>query len=202
MDTRSLSLRVIAGVLSSLQAFAASGYASGFPIDGQHSTITVRVFKSGLFRAFADNHVVQAPVAEGAVDDSATPHVELVVDATRMRVLDPNLSPKDRDDVQARLLGPDVLDTSRFPQIRFRSVAVNPLERDQWLVRGDLELHGQIHQVSIRVVRKNGHYKGSTPLRQTEFGITPISIAGGTVKVKDEVTIEFDIVTTEGKPSS
>jgi hypothetical protein len=32
-------------------------------------------------------------------------------------------------------------------------------------------------------------------LRQSDFGILPISIAGGTVKVKDEVTIEFDIVT-------
>ena len=34
---------------------------------------------------------------------------------------------------------------------------------------------------------------GSTSLKQTDFGITPISIAGGTVKVKDEVRIEFDV---------
>jgi YceI-like protein len=197
MDARSLSVPVVAGVLSLFQAFAASGSAKGQPIDSQSSTITVRVFKSGLFRAFADNHVVQAPVAEGSVEDSATPHVELVVDASQMRVLDPNLSPKDRDDVQARLLGPEVLDTNRFAQIRFRSIAVKPLEKDRWLVRGDLELHGQIHPISIRVARENGHYKGSTPLRQTEFGITPISIAGGTVRVKDEVTVEFDIVTAD-----
>jgi hypothetical protein len=189
-------LPVLAGVLSLFLAFATSGSAEGRPIDNQRSTITVRVFKSGLFRAFADNHVIQAPLADGSVEDSATPHVELVVDASRMRVLDPNLSPKDREDVQARLLGPEVLDTNRFAQIRFRSTAVQPLEKDRWLVRGDLELHGQTHQVAVRVVRENGRYKGSTPLRQTEFGITPISIAGGTVKVKDEVVVEFDIVTT------
>jgi hypothetical protein len=32
-------------------------------------------------------------------------------------------------------------------------------------------------------------------LRQTDYGIAPISVAGGTVKVKDELKIDFDIVT-------
>jgi hypothetical protein len=34
-------------------------------------------------------------------------------------------------------------------------------------------------------------------LKQTDFGITPISIGGGTVKVKNELRIDFDIVTTK-----
>jgi hypothetical protein len=34
-------------------------------------------------------------------------------------------------------------------------------------------------------------------LKQSEFGITPISIVGGTVKVKNEMKIDFDIVTME-----
>jgi hypothetical protein len=32
-------------------------------------------------------------------------------------------------------------------------------------------------------------------LKQRDFGITPVSVAGGTVKVKDQVKIEFDIAT-------
>ena len=39
----------------------------------------------------------------------------------------------------------------------------------------------------------NGHYRGSAKLRQTEFGITPVTIGGGAIKVKDEIRIEFDI---------
>ena len=31
-------------------------------------------------------------------------------------------------------------------------------------------------------------------IKQRDYGITPISIAGGTVKVKDELAIEFEIV--------
>ncbi|HYU77804.1 MAG TPA: YceI family protein [Vicinamibacterales bacterium] len=188
---------LVGGILSFVLAFAPSVSAQRRAVDTQRSTITVRAFKSGLFRAFADNHVIQAPLAEGSVDDSAMPHVELVVDTSRMRVLDPGLSPKDRDDVQARMLGPEVLDTNRFAQIRFRSTTVQQLEADHWVVRGDLELHGQTHGVAVKVARENGRYKGSTTLRQTAFGITPISIAGGTVKVKDDVTIEFDIVTAD-----
>jgi YceI-like domain len=173
-----------------------AGHVSGEQrvLDTERSAITVKVFKAGLFRAFADNHIIQAPLAEGSLDDSATPHVELVVAANQMRVLDPGLSPKDRADVQARMLGPEVLDANRFAQIRFHSTSVQRLAPNRWLVRGDLELHGHIHQVAVSVTHENGHYKGSTTLRQTDFAISPISIAGGTVKVKDEITIEFDIV--------
>ena len=127
-------------------------------IDAQRSTITVRVYKSGLFRAFADNHVIRAPLAEGAIDDSASPHVELVVDVNKMRVLDPGLSQKDRSDVQARMLGPDVLDSNRFAQIRFQSTDVRRLQGEHWVVRGNLNLHGQNHPVEVNVSRENGAY--------------------------------------------
>jgi hypothetical protein len=33
-------------------------------------------------------------------------------------------------------------------------------------------------------------------VRQSDFGIVPISIAGGAVKVKDEIEIVFDIAIT------
>jgi hypothetical protein len=166
-------------------------------VDMKRSTVTVRVFKSGLFRAFADDHVIQAPLAEGSLDDSATPGVQIAIDVRAMRVLDPGLSQKDRREVQARMLGPDVLNADRFSRIRFRSAAIERAGAGRWSVRGDLELHGQTHPVTVAVVQERGHYKGSTSLKQRDFGITPISIGGGTVKVKDEVTIDFDIVTTE-----
>jgi hypothetical protein len=166
-------------------------------IDPKRSTVTVRVFKSGLFRAFADDHVIEAPLAEGSLDDSATPNVRIAIDVRGMRVLDPGLSPKDRREVQARMLSSEVLDVDRFPHIRFRSVAIQRGDVDRWSVRGELEVHGQAHPVTVHVVREQAHYKGSTALKRSEFAITPISIMGGTVKVKDEMKIDFDIVTTE-----
>lgn len=180
-----------------LVAIALPGYAQTRDIDLTRSTVTVRVFKSGLFRAFADDHEIEAPLAEGSLDDSGTPAVRLAIDVRGMRVLDPGLSINDRRDVQTRMLGPEVLDADRFARIRFRSVAIQRGVADHWSVRGELELHGQTHPVTVDVVREQGHYKGSTSLKQSDFGITPISIVGGTVKVKDEVKIAFNIVTTE-----
>ena len=185
----------VASITTALTLALGPAAAQERGIDVQRSTLTVRVFKSGLFRAFADNHVIQAPVAQGMIDDSAVPRVELVVDASRMRVLDPGLSPKDREDVQARMLGPEVLDANRFAQIRFTSTAIEQVNPDRWVVRGNLDLHGQVRPVTVKVTRENGRYTGSAALRQTDFAISPISIAGGTVKVKDEITIDFDIVT-------
>jgi len=191
-----LPTAVLSASLCFVLAFAAP-VAAQRRVDTERSTITVRVFKSGLFRAFADDHVIQVAVAEGTVDDSVTPHVELVVDASRMRVLDPNLSASNREDVQTRMIGPEVLDVNRFPQIRFHSTDIQRLQDDRWLVRGELALHGQLHQIELKVAHEGGRYSGTTTLRQSVFAITPISIAGGTVKVKDEVTIDFDILTAD-----
>jgi hypothetical protein len=163
-------------------------------IDIQHSTITVHVFKSGLLRAFADNHVIQAPPSDGWVDDSGTVGADITFDARQLRVLDPGASSADREQVQARMLGPEVLDATRFPQIRFQSTGVQQLGIDRWSVRGSVELHGRVHDATVEVVREHGHYRGQTKLRQTDFGITPVSVAGGAVKVKDELVIDFDIV--------
>ena len=192
---RAQTVLVIATLLCVL-ASAVHGSAESGVIDTQRSTVTVRVFKAGLFRAFADDHLIQAPLTEGSLDDSATPHVQLVIDARRLRVVDPGLSAKDRQAVQARMLGPEVLDVNRFQWISFHSVAIQRLDGGGWLVRGELELHGRIHPVLVNVIPEKTHYKGSVTLRQSDFGIVPISIAGGTVKVKDEVKVDFDIVLT------
>jgi polyisoprenoid-binding protein YceI len=71
---------------------------------------------------------------------------------------------------------------------------VQTKDEQHWIVRGDLTLHGVRSPVEVEVVQKDSHYRGSAKLRQQVFGITPIAIAGGAVKVKDEVKIEFDIV--------
>jgi len=59
---------------------------------------------------------------------------------------------------------------------------------------GNLMLHGQTRPIDLRVVNTQLHYRGMAVHQQTEFGIKPITVGGGTIKVKDEVKIDFDIV--------
>jgi hypothetical protein len=162
-------------------------------INVSHSMLKIRVFKTGLFSPFAHNHEIEAPISEGAADSSVTPGVTLHIDARRLRVLDPDASAKDRAEIQKTMEGPSVLDSEHFPQISFRSTRVEQDGTDHWKVRGDLALHGQTNPVVVDVAFKDGRYIGSAIIEQRDFGIIPISIARGTVKVKDEVRIEFDI---------
>ena len=61
-------------------------------------------------------------------------------------------------------------------------------------VTGDLTVHGETHAVVVEVVQiDTTHFKGSATVRQSAFGISPIRLAGGTVKVKDDVNVDFDI---------
>jgi hypothetical protein len=163
-------------------------------IDVNHSTLKVRVFKTGLFSPFAHNHEVEAPISDGHADLSAAPGVTLHVDARKLRVVDLEISASDRAQIQKTMEGPAVLDSEQFPDISFHSTRVEKTGDEHWTVSGDLSLHGRVNPVIVNVALKDGHYLGSTAFKQREFGISPVSIAGGTVKVKDEVRIEFDIV--------
>src|SRR5262249_37331704 len=111
-----------------------------------------------------------------------------------LEVIDPDLAADKRREVQTRMLGPEVLDVDAYPQITFASTAVQPNGADRWTVEGDLAIHGKTKRVSFDAARSSGTYRGSVRIRQRDFGITPISIGGGTVKVKDELLIEFVIV--------
>lgn len=162
-------------------------------IDTQRSVLTVRVYKAGMFSAFGHEHAIRAPIQEGSFDEDKK-SVEFVVDTRTLRVVDTGVSDKDREDIQDTMLSPKVLDSSQFGEIRFQSTQVTGSGENRWTVHGDLTLHGQTHPVKVDVERQEGRYRGSARLRQTEFGITPVTVAGGTIKVKDEVRVEFEIV--------
>ncbi len=163
-------------------------------IDTHNSRLVIRVLKAGLFSAFGDNHEVEAPISEGLVDEQ-TRRVALVIESQHLKVLDPQLSSEKRQQVQERMLGPEVLNVAHFPRITFESTSIEPTGSGRLIVHGQLSLHGETHPVVVNAWTEGEHYMGTCTFKQRQFGITPVSIAGGTVKVKDELTIEFDIRT-------
>lgn len=179
--------------LVSLSLFVPSACAQQHAIDVQKSKLIVRVYKSGLFSALAHDHEIAAPILRGSADISDHASVKFEVDARALRVVDPGTSEKDRGEIQKTMLGPDVLDSERFHEIVFQSTAVEQNGADRWVLHGNLTLHGQSQPVTVDVQREAGHYTGHATFKQTNYGIKPVRIGGGTVKVKDEVRIEFDI---------
>ena len=190
-----MAVRHIASLLicAALWALPAAVLADTHKIDTAHSTLTVSVFKTGLFSFAADNHTINAPIASGQLTDPLV-SVMMTVDAAHMAVLDRETATDKPAQVQARMLGPDVLDVAQYPTIEFKSTSVDAVPAGGWDVSGQLTIRGTTRPVRVRVTQAAGHYRGSTTLKQTDFGIHPVTIAGGTVKVRDEIRIDFDIV--------
>ena len=185
-------------LLTSAAAFCAiAAHGQQHAIATGKSEMTVRVYKTGVLSAFGHDHELSAPLTSGSVDASAH-RVELHVDAAALRVRDPGASEKDRAEIQKTMLGPEVLDVERHHEIAFRSSTAEKGGEGVWRVSGTLTVHGQSRPVVVEVRERDGHYVGSARLKQSDFGIKPIKVAGGTVKVKDEIRVDFNIQ-LEGK---
>lgn len=182
-----------AGLLIVVLLWSVSAVAQRVAIDKTHSTVTVRVFKSGLLSGLAHNHVIQATIAAGSLDarDRA---IELSFNVADMKVVDPEGSDSERQQIEATMKGPKVLDMAQFPVINFTSRQITSPGQNRYQATGELKLHGAARQVSVPVDFRDGRYLGSLTLKQTDYGVVPVKIAGGTVRVKDEIVIEFQIV--------
>ena len=158
-------------------------------IDPLRSKITIHVGKTGLFSAAGHEHEVSAPIAEGAIDDSDPARVWFRVKASTMTVL----PEADQAAVQTTMQT-KVLESDKYPDIKFESTSIRKTGDGGWLVMGKLTLHGATNSITTEVHSTNGAYKGESTIKQTHFGIEPVRVAGGTVKVKDELKIDFVVV--------
>lgn len=167
----------------------------------QQSMITIHVFKSGLFSGFAHNHIVAAPISHATLDPAKLA-AEITVMTKEMKVTDQDISEKDRAEIQGTMLGPKVLDQEKYPEIRFKSSHIEPTSAQHYRVAGTLELHGAKREITLEVTGGPEHYHGAAKLKQSDYGIKPISLGGGSIKVKDELELEFDVYAAEAGKST
>ena len=166
----------------------------GVAIDVARSTITIHVGKAGLLSAAGHEHWVSAPIASGTIREFPSPRVELTIETAKMTVKpDPKVDAKTQAAIQ-KDMEELTLETRRFPQITFRSTRVEKLGDSQWRVEGDLSLHGVTKPVSLAVQQVADAYSAHTVVKQTDFGMKPVTVGGGMIKVKNEVEIDFQIV--------
>jgi polyisoprenoid-binding protein YceI len=209
-----MKLSYIIGVLAALisvTAAAQSPSGAVYGIVAAGSTIHVGVFSEGLFKAFGHDHLIAAKSFSGTVHFNADKVEEsslvLNIEANSLTVLDPGEAEKDRRDVQATMAGAQVLGVESFPRITFRSTGVHQIKKAgaEWVVTlaGKLNLHGVEKQITFPVrvsldnTRLTAH--GEVFIAQTDFGIKPVKVAGGSVRVKDRVKVSFTIVAERNK---
>ena len=177
-----------------------------YQVDEARSSMVIQVGKSGLFSFAGHNHQIVVTTLQGqAVADPAAlekSSVELLFPSSGLRVETAEEPAGDAPKVQEAMQGPKCLDAARFPEIKFHSTQVAGQARGggtyDLSITGDLELHGVQRSLTFpaKVQISNGNLtaRGKFQIKQKDYGIDPISAAGGTVKVKNELTIEFSIV--------
>jgi polyisoprenoid-binding protein YceI len=181
-----------------------SGRAYTVDRAGSHATIVVG--KAGLFSfAAGHTHEVNVPTIDGTVvvdaDALAQSTVHLTMDARTLTVSGKGEPPKDVPEVQRVMLSEKVLDVARYPAIVFDSQRVTVVRQSggqaELTVAGTLKLHGGQRSVSapttLRFDANMLTASGRFAIRQSEFGIKPVSVAG-VVAVKDALDIAFTIV--------
>jgi polyisoprenoid-binding protein YceI len=189
-----------------LLAAAGAEAADAYQVDPAASEVAIEVGKAGLFKFAGHTHEVIAPIAQGRIEADATDFsrcsVTLTFQAGALRVTAKHDPPEDVPKVQEAMASVKVLDVPRFADIVFtsrkvtgRAAAANAYELS---VEGDLALHGVTKGLTLPVhVEKAADgtltATAKTVLKQTDFGITPVSVAG-VVNVRNELDLSFRIV--------
>jgi polyisoprenoid-binding protein YceI len=177
-----------------------------YTIDTSKSSFWVFVGKAGLFSALAHDHEIGIKTFNGKVivDDiaKAAGSIEMEVESSSLAVLDKNVSDADRAKIRDSMHN-EVLESTKYKKISFKSAGMSDVKSAgnnayTFTLNGDLTLHGVTKRiavpVSLTITPQQLRASGKYVLRQTDFGIKPYSAGGGTVKVKNDVTVNFDIV--------
>jgi polyisoprenoid-binding protein YceI len=178
--------------------------AQRYAIDPDMSRFTVRAFASGMLAAMGHSPTLAIRDFTGDAEfapespDAAALHIKIKAGSLN---LTNNVSDKDRSEIE-RTMNQEVLETARYPEISFESskVSASKVGDGQYLINlvGELSLHGVTKSepvsAQVAIVGDTLRAHGEFSLLQTAYGIKPVSIAGGTLKLKDELKCSFDIL--------
>lgn len=172
-------------------------------IDAKGSTFTVRAFAAGMLSAFAHSPTIAIPDLQGEVQFSAAledASLRIVIQPASLVVTD-DISNNDRQEIE-RKMHDEVLETESYPEIVYecsRMSSIQKMGEELYSValNGELSLHGVTHSqpVSARVTLKGDVLRaaGGFSICLSDYEIRPVSAAGGTIKLKDELKLSFDI---------
>jgi polyisoprenoid-binding protein YceI len=175
-----------------------------YRFDPGKSRFTVQAFASGMlsFLGHSPTFAVRDFTAELRLDPGspAGAGLEVIVRADSLELVD-KVRPADRQEIEGRMRG-EVLETAAYPEIRFEAaeVATYPVSQGQYRLRavGRMALRGVSSRLALEAplalyddgVRLGGEF----PLRMSEYRIRPVTALGGTIKLRDELRVAFDLV--------
>lgn len=178
--------------------------AGAYSLNGNSGKVSAYTFKSGLLSKIAhdlliniNNFKVDVDVPE---DGFASGSLNLEVQTNSLKVVcamkegeqqPDTLKEKDIADIEADM-GKKVLHPDKYPTASFSSKSIQE-NGDSYHVSGDLSLHGVTKPLEFDIDTSGGGLKGRFTIIQTDYGIKPFKAMMGTLKIKDEMDIGFDL---------
>ncbi len=183
---------------------AAAEAADRYVVDGRSSRFTVQAFATGMLARMGHNPTIGIRDFSGEMkfnpDKLEAGSFHLVIKSASLSVQD-DISDKDLREIE-RLMKQEVLETAKFPEIVYDAPSISVTKMADALysaaLNGKLTLHGVTRNqpISVRValfgtmLRASGEFS----LDQTDYNIKLVSVAGGALKLKDELKFSFEIL--------
>lgn len=156
--------------------------------------------KAGLFGAFGHVHRIRATEFDGTIvydpDNIPASSIEIALQTAGLIVVPEGADEKDAPKVE-QAMRESVLPPSQYRTIEFVSRIVTAIDGGVQVV-GTLAIAQRTRPIAVDVtIAQRGDTLtaiGTFSVNQTDFGIKPYSAAGGTIKVADGVTFDFEAV--------
>lgn len=196
-----------------------AGYTRYRVIPGK-SDVRVLVYREGPMARLGHNHVLRSQALVGDVilgKPGAEPRFSLVLPVASFSVDEAGLRAEEGEDFPApvsddaiagtrkNLLSEALLDGAKYPDIRLKSSKVSGLAPD-YSIAVAVEIRGQVHklQVPVHVVQRGDELQATGHLTVThgQLGLTPFTVMGGLLSVRDEIRLRFRIVAQAGRTAS
>jgi polyisoprenoid-binding protein YceI len=172
--------------------------------DQRSSQLIVHAFASGIVAivAHSPKFSVQDFSGEAIFDAEEPAKCSMRMDANPQSLsLVDEANERDLREIQ-RVAFEEVLGTKRYPLVSFESTSVTAASigtnHYRAEIDGNLMLHGvrSPQSVTAQVIMNEDSMRayGECHVKQTNFGIRIVSIADGSLKIKDEVRIGFFII--------
>lgn len=178
-----------------------------YVVDAKASRFTVQAFAAGILSAMGHNPILGIRNFSGGVhfnpETLQGSKFHLKIKTASLSVQD-DVSDKDRREIE-RLMNEQVLETTKYPEIVYDAPAISLAKLGDSLysaaLDGNLALHGvtcrQPVAAHIAVFGTMLRASGDFTLKQTDYEIKPISVAGGAIKLKDGLKLSFEMVARE-----
>jgi len=175
-----------------------------FEIDARASLFTVQAFASGIIAVVAHSPKFAIRDLVGNIEfvpgNMQKASIYLTINVSSLEIAD-EVSSADRREIE-RVMFDEVLEKRTYPKVEYKSSRVNTLKIGENMYRaniaGDLTLHGITRGMGLDAQIVAGEdtlrAQGSFSLMQTDYGLKIASVAGGTLKLKDELKLSYFIL--------